>query len=917
MEFRVLGDIEIRHAGLVVDAGHARQQCVLAVLLAEANQPVSTVQLLDRVWAHDPPQRAREALYSYLSRLRKILAADPRVRLRFAAGAYRLVVEAGSVDLYRFRALLGAARDSADDRELLTRLDEALALWRGEPFAGLDTPWLHGVRDQLTREHFAAQLDRHDAALRLGRHAEALPALAALADAQPLDERLAGQLMLGLYRSGRQAEALALFDRMRHRLAEELGADPSAPLRALHQRILVADPALAPAAAPAGVPAQLPRPVAGFTGRVHELAVLDAALAQPGAIVALTGTAGVGKSALAVHWAHRVREHFPDGQLFLNLRGFEPDRPTMAPAQAMQTLLGSLLPDGQRLPAGPEAQENLYRSLLADRRTLVILDNAHSSAQVRPLLPGSLGSRTVVTSRDTLAGLIVSEAATPLTVETFDPDEGRELLARRLGPARVTAEPEAVDALLAISARLPLALAVVAARAVVRPRRPLADTVAELLASAGSLDAFAGADPRTDVRAVFSWSYHALSPGAARLFRYLALHPGPDIDVTVAASQLGPGAPARALLGELAATQLIQERTLGRYSFHDLLRAYAAELVTAEDSAADRRAVLGRALESCLHSAHRAKLILDPRRAPVTPDDPGPGVVAAEHADRPAAIAWFTAERAALVSIIRRGAEAGFHRLVWQLAIELTHFFDRRGLWQDLLSTHQAALAAAEVLDDSLGRGHLYRGLARANIRLGNLGEADRQLTDAARLFETAGDRSLQARTALDESWLRELSGDDAAALARAENALEIFRAAADRPGEAYALNAVGWAHGLLDDHRRELAYCQSALHLLRELGDLRGEADTWDSLGHAHHGLHQHTEAIRCYEQALAAYRELGDRYGEGSTWARIGDVRRVTGDACAANEAWRSALTILRQLGHPDAGQVERRLAGQSEPE
>jgi DNA-binding SARP family transcriptional activator/tetratricopeptide (TPR) repeat protein len=915
VDFRVLGHIQIHHDGREIDAGHARQQCVLAVLLVEANRSVSTDQLCDRVWADGQPQRARPALYSYLSRIRRVLAADARVRLRYAAGAYTLDATGCSVDMHQFRALV-AARRRTDDRELLSRLDEALALWRGEPFAGLDTPWLVGVRAQLLREQFGAQLERYDAALRLGRHAESLPALVALASDHPLDERLAGQVMLALYRSGRAAESLTSFDRIRRQLADELGTDPSPALSELHRRVLTADPELA-WPTPSGVPSQLPRPVAGFAGRTRELAALSAALDQPGAVVALTGTAGVGKSALAVHWAHRVRERFPDGQLYLNLRGFEPGRPTMEPGEAVQALLGSLLPDGQRLPVGQQAQENLYRSLLADRRALVILDNAHDSAQVRPLLPGSFSGLTVVTSRDTLVGLIVSEAATPLTLETLEPAEGRELLARRLGPARVAAEPEAVDAVLSISARLPLALAVVAARAVVRPSLPLADMAEELRASTGRLDAFAGADPRTDVRAVFSWSYRALSPDAARLFRYLALHPGPDLDVTVAASQLGPGVAAWALLDELAAAQLVYERAPGRYAFHDLLRTYATELVAIEDSETEQRAVLGRILESCLHSAQRAKLLVDPQRSSVTVDAPSPGVVAVEHADRLAAVAWFAAEQPVLVAIIQRGAEAGFDRMVWQLTAALAHFFDRRGLWHDLLVMHRTALAAAERVADDLGKAHAYRGMARANIRLGDLSEAERHLAYAFQLFEKTGDRSQQARTALDESWLLELGGNAAAALARAENALELFRVTADRPGEAYARNAVGWTHGLLDDYRRELEFCRSALTLLRELGDLRGEADTWDSLGHAHHRLHDHVEAIRCYEQALAAYRELGDRYGEGSSLAKIGEVARDAGDVDAATEAWRSALAVLRQLRHPDAERIQLSLSGQSASE
>jgi DNA-binding SARP family transcriptional activator len=539
--FGLLGEVEARIDDRFFDVGPARQRCVLAALLVDANRSVPVEQLIDRVWADRPPQRAREVLYSYLSRLRHALAAANDVHIGRQSAGYILTVDPMAVDLHRFHRLLTEARAAGDDADEADLLEQALGLWRGEAFGALDTPWVNTVRDDLDRQRLAAELERNDLALRRGRHAALLAGLSAAAATRPLDERLAAQLLLALYRSGRQADALAHYQQMRVRLADELGTDPSPPLQQLHQRILTSDPSLAaPTAettrptAGSAPPRQLPTPPRSFTGRADALAILDALLTAHGehstavVISALSGTAGIGKTALAVHWAHQVADRFPDGQLYVNLRGFDPGGQTMAPAEAIGGFLHALGMPPQRIPADLDARVGLYRSELSGRRILIVADNARDAAHVRPLLPGTPGCLVLVTSRSQLSGLVAADGAHPVTLDLLSTAEARELLAHRLGQHRIAAQRQAVEDIITSCSRLPLALAIVAARAAIRPSFGLDVLAKELHEARAGLDAFSdGEDPTTDIRAVFSWSYQRLSTDAARLFRLLGLAPGP------------------------------------------------------------------------------------------------------------------------------------------------------------------------------------------------------------------------------------------------------------------------------------------------------------------------------------------------------------------------------------------------------
>jgi DNA-binding SARP family transcriptional activator len=932
VEFRLLGDVQARVDGRVVELGHARQRCVLVALLVDANRAVPVDQLVDRVWSDRVPQRGREALYSYVSRLRRALAGAGDVRITHQPGGYVITVDPMVVDLHRFQDLVGRARATGDDAAAAALLTQALALWRGDAFATLDTPWLSTVRDALDRQRLAAELDRNDLALRHGEHTSLLTDLFARAAAYPLDERLAGQLMLALYRSGRQADAMDCYQRLRLRLASELGADPCPPLQHLHQQILAADAALeAPTplaprprtgSAHAVVPRQLPAPSRTFTGRVGELARLDEILAtadeQPATVVisALSGTAGVGKTALAVHWAHRVAHHFPDGQLYVNLRGFDPTGLIVSPSEALRGFLEALGLPPQDVPTDLEPQAALYRSVLAGRRVLVLLDNARDVEQARPLLPATPGCLVLVTSRNQLSGLVATEGAHPLNLDLMSAAESHDLMARHLGRDRVAAEQQAVEQIIRRCARLPLALAVLGARAAAHPQFSLAALADEL---GGALDVFGTGDEVSDVRAVFSWSYRALTAEAARLFGLLGLHPGPDIAAPAAASLAGtPVHQVRPLLAELARAHLLSEPVPNRFTFHDLMRAYAGEQASTHIPTDERRTALHRVFDHYLHTAHAAHRLLKPHRYHLSLTPPQPGVAPEPLRDAEQAQAWFTTEHRVLVAAIRHASATGFATHTWQLARTLTDFLERHARWHELRAVHLTGLAAARRLPDRAGQAHAHRDLAIAYSRLGDRPAAERHLEHALALFRDLGDRALEAYCHMNLGAVL-LGGVDRApaphqdrgqeALDHTRRALDVFVAIDHRIGQATALGNLGWTLVLLGDHEAAVTCNRKAVDLHRQTGNRLGESSAWHNLGNAHHHLGRYEDAVACYQRALELRRGAGDLYEAGALHD-LGNTHHLNGDVDAARHAWRQALAILDRLHHPDADHVRAKL-------
>jgi tetratricopeptide (TPR) repeat protein len=665
------------------------------------------------------------------------------------------------------------------------------------------------------------------------------------------------------------------------------------------------------------VPRQLPAGVRHFTGRADELktlsGLLDRTTQDAGMVVisSIGGAAGIGKSALAVHWAQRHADRFPGGQLYINLHGFGPVGPPLEARMVVRRFLSALGVPPTRIPADVDAQFDLYRSLLADRRMLVVLDNARDAEQVRPLLPGASGSMALITSRDQLASLIAVEGACPLTLDLLTPEESRELLTRRVGAERLASEQQAVSDLSNLCARLPLALNIAAAHAAVHPQRPLATLVGELRDTRRRLDVLASRDRAADVRAVFSWSYRTLSAEAACMFRLLGVHPGPDISGPAAASLAAlDHDQARRALDELAGAHLLTEHVPGRYAFHDLLRDYAAEQAHCAESEAERTTAMHRVLDHYLHTAHAACALLYPDFLALALAAPHPGVTYEHPGDREQALAWYQAEHAVLVVAIATAAEGGFDTHTWQITATVATFLAREGHWPEWFAASQAALAAAQRGGDLAGQANAQRRLGNVLAEQGSYQEAEAHLQQALTLYEALGDDASHGSTHLSLASALDRQNRPAQALSHARRALELYRNASHQAGQAWALNEIGWCHDLLGEFGQALTFCLAALKLSRELGDRYIEASTLDSIGYAYHHLGRHAEAITHYQLALRVRRIAVYRYSEANTLTHLGDTHQAVGDQPAAHNAWHQALDILDSLQHPDADAVRAKL-------
>ncbi|MFC5001063.1 BTAD domain-containing putative transcriptional regulator [Dactylosporangium cerinum] len=934
MRFAVLGPVRAWRGTGEVDLGGPQQRALLALLLVRAGEPVSLGEIVDVLWGADPPNTAVNVVHRHVGVLRRLLEPDLPVRsagrwLVRSAGGYRLDADPDALDVLRFRVLSRQARQAAgaDAGRAAALFAEALELWHGGCAAGIDADArAHPVFAAVEREFLATARDAADAGVRAGQVQRLLPALQEAAVRAPLDEPLQAGLVLALAAAGQQAEALAVFQRVRERLADELGIDPGAELAAAHATVLRRDTARSGAAAGPAEPVQRPRPAqlpvapATFVGRRAELARAlglhaGAAAAATVVISAIGGMAGVGKTTLAVHWAHQVADQFADGQLYVNLRGFSPEADVMRPEQALRGFLDALGVAPQSVPTGLDAQAALYRSLLTGRRMLVLLDNARDVEQVRPLLPGAGGCLAIVTSRNTMPGLVAAEGAQVMTLDVWSAEQARDFLGRRLGAERVAAEPAAVEQIITLCAGLPLALAIVAARAATNPTFPLAATTKELREAHGSLEAFS-ADAGINVRATFSWSYRTLSPAAAQLFRLLGGHPGPDVGVAAAASLLGvPVRQVRPLLAELTAAHMLMQPSPGRYGFHELLGAYAAELAETVDvsSRAERRIV-----EYYLRAAFRADRLLRPQRG-APQFDPRPAVddvIDEPFEDHGAALAWFTTERAVLIALIARTVRDGWDVEAQYLAWSLVTFLHRQGHWHDWVAVRRHALTATERRTDRAAQARAHRDLGHALCQVLDLDEARVQFTLSLAGFEGTDSRTEQGHVhrGLARTYLP--GGQYADMVRHCELAGELYRADGNDNGYAKALNEAGVGYAYLGDYFTSLQNCTLALAIFELLGDRHGQAAALDSIGSAHHGLDDHQTAIGFFTRALHLCREVGDRHGEAETLTHLGDAWHAAAGGTAAREHWQAAEVILGELGHPGVDGVRAKLAVAGSP-
>lgn len=911
----ILGPLLLLSGNVPVRIGAPMQRDLLGLLALRPGEHVMHEEIIDVLWGDRPPKSCTGLVRAYVSALRRLLQPHQRHRTLITIAAsrragYRLELEADPLDLLRFEDIARRARDAgrAGDRERTwDLLERAAGCWRGPALAGSRLAQ-HPVAVALNQRRSDTLLELADIALATGRHHAAVRHLQDIAGDEPLHEALHARLIVALSRAGDQAAALAAFAKIRDRLADELGVRPGHKLETVRLRVLRGQLSAGPQPKPAAdtVPAQLPPAARGFAARSRELAVLDGHLdtygEQPPALTVITvsGTAGVGKTTLAVHWAQRVRDRFPDGQLYVNLRGFGPDEAAMDAGEAVRGFLNALHVPAERIPDGFEAQVGLYRSLAADRRMLILLDNAEHAEQVRPLLPGAPGCLVLVTSRDRLSGLVAAEGAHPLSLDLPTVDEARELVTARLGGERVAADPEAVDVVIERCARLPLALAVVTARAVANPRFPLAALAGELRRAQDGLDPFDGDDPATQVRAVFSWSYRILDGDSARLFRLLALSPGPDIGRRAAAHLAGvPERRVRLLLDDLVRAHLVTEHSPGRYSFHELLRLYAAERNEEEDDPGESADAVRRLFDHYTRTALAAAALLYSQTTFLPRSPPTAGSVSfADHGD---ALAWLDAEYPNLVAAIGHAARHGPRPAAWMLGDALRPYLARRRHPADLREVAELALPAAEAAGDLAGQAAMHLSVAQARHSLAAGQEATiTHLHRAIDLSRRAGLVQYQAAAVCNLGIVHAHVGRHDEARDAFLTSIDLFRQVKASGSEALAFNNLGTLERNLGRLSQAAEYLAQALAIWQGSGSTVGFGTTLGTLAEVYHALGRFDPAMRHAGAAMDVMRDIKDRAGEAGVLVTMSRLHSDAGRDGDAFEAARAALRVSQEAGH-----------------
>lgn len=932
-EIGVLGDVAVHLDGGRVEVGHARQRSVLVALVVDIRRPVPVGALVERVWGADPPKNARSTVYGYLSRLRTVLRAGGAQILR-TPGGYQVAVDPQLVDMHHFGGLVVQARRAGTGDEAVERYRKALSLWRGEAFAALDTAWINVQRDIIDGQRLTAQLDMCQILLDRGHPEDVLAELTEAASMHPHHERVHATMMRALDRCGRPADAIEMYHRLRRSLRADLGVEPSPPVADVLARLTTgaSDPHPEPARAslPADhfsprrsrrttpaperttvpLPRQMPARPPRFTGRADDLAALDRMMGgrngtDPAPVTTITGLGGTGKTWLALEWGHDNLSRFPDGHLFVDLRGFDPVNEPLQPAAALLAFLDAIGVDPSVIPPTPDAMSALYRSLLADRQMLVVLDNARDTAQVVPLLPGAGRSAVLITGRPEFHGLVACHGARSLRLGALDPAESRDVFNALIGPATAVT-PDAVAGVVQRCGGLPLALGIVAAQATVRSTVPLHVIAEELRQEHTRLDALATGEPRADLRVVLGCSYRALSPPAARLFRLVATAPGPDAGQAAMASLAAvPRERLRPLLRELVYANLIDERPHGRYSMHDLVRLYGIETVRDEHPTAQNGATR-RILDHLAHTATAAATLMDPFLKLRPPPPAAPGVVPEPVAGCGQALAWFRAERPVLLAAITAADAAGLGEHAWHLATTVMNYLSQRGHWDDLTATQRMAMRAARRMDDVSGEAHALRGLAVADIWLGRFATAERYLHRSLTLFERIDDRYGQALVYRGLARASARQGNFGAALCHARRALDRYRADRDEHGIATALNAVGWFSAKLGDHLLGRRFCEQALDAAERIGDGVGIANAHDSLGFVHGHLGDPDRSQAHYNHAIDGYERLGYSAPAAESLVALTSMLRAAGRTKDARQVGRRATQALSTLGHTDADRM-----------
>jgi DNA-binding SARP family transcriptional activator/Tfp pilus assembly protein PilF len=951
MEFRVLGTLEIRDgAGRLLAPPRRKQRLLLAVLLLRVNTPVSTESLLDLLWPDAAPSSARANLHSYVSGLRRLLHADGPAdppRLRRESDGYLVRAGPEELDATVFERLAGEGRQALAEQRHATaaeHLAQALAQWRGPVLEDLPLPAaLQPDIERLEELRMLVLEDSIQARLGLAEPAVLAAELAELTARHPLRERLWAHLMLALYRAGRQADALDAYQRIYRLLDQELGVQPGPALQQLHQQILAADPTLTPppdttTPTPRRV-RQLPAPPPMFTGRTREVATLDQVHdASTVVISAIDGMAGIGKTALAVHLAHRIADRYPHGQLFIDLHGHTPGMAPREPADALDHLLRALGVPGPQIPADLEDRAALYRTRLADQKMLILLDDAATETQVAPLLPGSPGCLVLITSRHRLAGL---DHTHTLSLDTLPAPDAARLLVQTAGQDRLSDEPpDLVAELVELCGRLPLAIRIAAARLRSHPAWSLLDLVERLRDQQHRLSELEAG--QHSVTATLDLSYQQLSPDLQRTYRLLGLHPGPDIDPYAAAALLDSTLPlASRLLDHLLDAHLLQEPTPGRYRFHDLTRGHAAHTAARDQIEPTNRTALHRLLDYYRHAAALAVDAAYPYERERRPEVPPASTPGPDLHDPAAALGWLDNELTNLLAAARYAAEYSQPEHVLHLSTILHWHLRSRARYHDAETLHQQALATARTIGqragelDALNRlGHIYRmqdryvqavnhlepalrmaratrnrgdeldaltGLGQIHWRQGRYAQAAEHFREALRIARANGNRAgeLHALTGLGR--LHWVQGRPTQAAEHFEQALQIARATAHGVGELNALTGLGQIHLRQGRYAQAGDHFGQALRIARATGNRTGEMSVLTGLSQVHQRQGRHKQATDGYLQLLELARETGDRNWQFEALQGLGRLRHASGDPDTAVARHDQALALASELGQP----------------
>lgn len=905
---RILGPVEVSGpAGPAVFQG-GLQRALVGVLSFNAGITVTSSRLMDALWGPTPPRTAAKTLHGHVARLRRALTACGLPDLLVTSGSgYLLAASRHDVDSLYFEDMVAAARvDLADNRltRAVEQLRESLASWRGDPVqdGGL-FDWGEAEATRLRELYLTAVEDLCEAELRLGRHRVVVAEAERVLVRHPLREHLVELLMQALYRSGRPADALEAYQQLRIRLDDQLGVDPGVDLQGLYTAVLRQDPALRAegASAPPGPrPAQLPPRVGHFTGRKDELRALDEALSHPSdtRVVVVSGAGGMGKTSVVVQWAHTVRDQFPDGQLFFDLRGHEQYSAMSAKDVLIHSLRALGVPE-ERLPIERSEQVSQLRSLLDGRRVLIVLDNAAAGDQILPMVPPSPTSMLAVTSRRAMTALTTHHHVHYIQLSAMTQWDSLALLRGVVGARRIDREPAEAAIIVGRCAGLPLALRIAAARLIHQPDLSLR-VLADELSTTESLDSLRIEDDSRTVRAVIASSYRTLSPDAALLFRRLGVLPSLSFSRHLAAALSGfaQGQAERAL-ADLADVHLIAEAPGRRYRYHDLIGVYAAERARIDDDPATRTETVTRLLDWYLgvaDAANRDRPSTYDRVSPVLAYPPAELPFAAEHLD---AFKYLDDERANLVPVVRLAVAEGRETAAWHLVYLLGGFFSTRGRWTDRIELCRLGLTAARRLGDALAEALMGSALGLAYIRMLRFTEALDHLSPALERAIAAGDDVGAAR-------IRNNIGTAYARLRRYDEAVGVYQQAlveeqgsGDRIGVAVALYNIGLSQVHQGRPELGIGHLTEAVRLAREVGNQRMEATMLLGLGEASLQQGARDAALDYYRQALKLQHAVDDRHRKVESLVGIGTVQLGAGEYSEALDHFNEGLRLSQELG------------------